>query len=298
MKLSKTVKDIRYWWAINDAKRDRGLKTPPEIKRYDNISYGSHGEANLLDIYVPKEAKELLPTIVNVHGGGWVYGKKEIYQFYCMELAKRGFAVVNINYRLAPENRFPIAVEDVNAAMTFVSKEGSKYLADKDRIIMVGDSAGGQIVGHYATIVTNPEFAKLFNFTVPDIKLKALGLNCGSYDGRTDAAMDILENECFFEYIDGMDKPVPDETLEMLDTFKYMNGDYPPSYVMSAVHDFLLSRAEPMYKKLQELGVPCEMKIYGSEDRKDIGHVFHVDCKLEEAKICNDEECEFFRKYI
>lgn len=298
MRLSKTVRSIRFWWAISDARRDKGLKTPAEIKRYDNISYGPHGKANLLDIYVPKTATKLLPTIVNVHGGGWVYGKKEIYQFYCMELAKRGFTVVNINYRLAPENRFPSAVEDVNAAMTFICNKGADYLADKNNIIMVGDSAGAQIVSHYATVVTNKEFAGLFKFTVPDIKLRALGLNCGAYDVKTDILENPKDNECLLEYVDGINKPVDNKILEQIDSYKYMNENYPPSYVMSAVNDFLLPKAEPMSQHLKELGVPFELKIYGSKEREDIAHVFHVNCKLEEARICNDEECAFFRKYI
>ncbi len=298
MRLSKTVRSIRFWWAISDAKRDRGLKTPAEIKRYDNISYGPYGKANLLDIYVPKSATKPLPTIVNIHGGGWVYGKKEIYQFYCMELAKRGFTVVNINYRLAPENRFPCAVEDVNAAMTFVYDKGAKYLADRDNIIIVGDSAGAQIASHYGTVVTNPEFAKLFDFMVPDIKLRALGLNCGEYDVKTDVLENKDENECLLEYVDGIDKPVPEHVLEQLDANKYISSSYPPSFIMSAVNDFLLPKAEPMYKLLQSQGVPSELKIYGSKEREDIAHVFHVNCKLEEARICNDDECEFFRKYI
>ena len=107
MEISKLVQDIRINWAIGDAKRDAGLTTPDDIMRFDDISYGPYGKDNLLDIYVLKDTKTVRPTIVNIHGGGWVYGCKEIYQFYCMRLAERGFTVVNINYRLAPETRFP-----------------------------------------------------------------------------------------------------------------------------------------------------------------------------------------------
>ena len=88
--------------AIDDAKRDEGLTTPDCIERFDNIRYGEH-ERNILDVYRPKDQKGKLPLIVSIHGGGWVYGSKEINQFYCMSLAERGFAVVNFSYRLAPE---------------------------------------------------------------------------------------------------------------------------------------------------------------------------------------------------
>jgi len=296
MEISKYVKDLRISWAENDAKRDAGLTTPDDIIRFDNISYGVHGVDNLLDIYVPKGTNKPLPTIINIHGGGWVYGNKEIYQYYCMGLAQRGFTVVNINYRVAPETRFPGAVEDINNALKFIEKHGAEYFADKDRLVLVGDSAGGQLVSHFATILTNEAFAKLFDFEAAKVTVKALGLNCGTYDGRSMALR--RNDEVFLEYIDCVDKTPDDALLERVDALKYMNGSFPPSYIMSAECDFLLSCAQPMYDYLTELGVPCEIKIYGDKTRPEIGHDFHVDCRLKEAKICNDNECEFFKRFV
>lgn len=296
MILSKTVQDIRTDWAIADAKRDEGLTTPEEILRFDDISYGPYGTDNLLDIYMTKDVSGLLPTIVNIHGGAWVYGSKEIYQFYCMNLALKDFVVVNINYRLAPENRFPAAVEDINRVMQFIEKNGASYHIDKDRLVMVGDSAGGQLVSHYATILTNPEFARLFDFEVPKVTVKALGLNCGAYDGKA-IAEEGLE-EVFSEYLGTIDqKPSPD-LLEKIDAIGHMTSDFPPSYIMSSEADFLLSAADPMYRHLLSLGVLAVKKIYGSKDQPEIGHVFHVNCRLEEARKCNEEECDFFHRFV
>ena len=97
---------VNYLFNQGDKKRDKGLQTPLDIERKDNLSYGPYGKSNLLDVYYLKENAGKLPVIVNVHGGGWVYGTKEVYQFYCMSLAQRGFAVVNFNYRLAPARKF------------------------------------------------------------------------------------------------------------------------------------------------------------------------------------------------
>lgn len=292
MELSAVVQDIRINWAISDAKRDEGLTTPEEIERFDNISYGPHGVENLLDIYRRKDVAGLGPTIVNIHGGGWVYGCKEIYQFYCMSLAKRGFVVVNINYRLAPESRFPAALEDINAAMKFIEERGADYGIDKDNLVMVGDSAGGQLVSHYAAILTNQAFAGLFDFKVPRVRVKALGLNCGCYDGR---GMALAGNdEVFLEYIDAINAKPSEKTLEMIDVLKYIDGNFPPSFVMSAANDFLLPAAEPMYEFLKAKGVPCALKIYGTKEMTEVGHVFHINQKLDIAHECNDDECKFF----
>ena len=53
-----------------------------------------------------------------------------------------------------------------------------------------------------------------------------------------------------------------------------------------------------MYRLLLEKGVKCRYRLYGSEDRPEIGHVFHLDIRLPEAKLCNDEECDFFKEIL
>ena len=82
--MSRTSERVRREWKIGDAKRDKGLTTPDDIQRFDNISYGEDLVWNLLYVYRPKKQEGKLPVIVNIHGGGWVYGNKEIYQFYGM----------------------------------------------------------------------------------------------------------------------------------------------------------------------------------------------------------------------
>ncbi|MDD4368951.1 MAG: hypothetical protein PHP39_08450, partial [Oscillospiraceae bacterium] len=79
-------KKTRAEWLAGDTRRDAGLSTPAEIKRLDDLSYGPHGRFNLLDVYYTRETAGLLPVIINVHGGGYFYGSKEIYQYYCMDL--------------------------------------------------------------------------------------------------------------------------------------------------------------------------------------------------------------------
>ena len=111
----------------------------------------------------------------------------------------RGFTVVNINYRLAPENKFPAAVEDINMAVKFIEEQGKDYFIDKDRLVMVGDSAGGQLVSHYAAILTNPEFAKLFDFEVR----KHIQLN------HSELVCDILQHHLHYnQYASFLDKPL------------------------------------------------------------------------------------------
>lgn len=88
--MSLTSFMVRTIFKRGDDKRDAGCTTPQDIRRFDDIVYGLNPSWNRLDVYRPKDAEGLLPVIVSVHGGGWVYGDKERYQYYCMSLAQQG----------------------------------------------------------------------------------------------------------------------------------------------------------------------------------------------------------------
>jgi len=82
-----------------------------------------------------------------VRGGGWVAGDKEQYITCIFQpLADAGFAWFSINYRLAPQYEFPAYVEDVEAAISWVSANADKYKVDPNRIALIGESAGGHRV--------------------------------------------------------------------------------------------------------------------------------------------------------
>ena len=133
--------NMRHAWSASDAKRDEGLIYPNNVIQIKNLDYKKaidvkkwnesfqredneriiyyndpddalnldserYASNSLFDIYYPAEpdAQTTYPVIVSVHGGGWFYGDKELYSYYCCHLASKGFAVVNFNYRLAPQN--------------------------------------------------------------------------------------------------------------------------------------------------------------------------------------------------
>ncbi len=168
--MSELSDKIRSEFKKADDERDALMNTPEDIERWDNIVYGHDDrEMQRLDVYRPKQAQgEDLPIIISVHGGAWMYGDKERYQYYCMSLAQRGFAVVNFTYRLAPESKFPAQLEDVNLVCKWVMKRAGRFHFDTERIFAVGDSAGAHLLGLYAAICTNPAYAAKYDFAVPE----------------------------------------------------------------------------------------------------------------------------------
>ncbi len=283
---------INRVFASADKKRDQGLQTPPDVERRDDLSYGPHGKWNLLDVYLPRERPARLPLIVNIHGGGWVYGTKEVYQFYGMSLAQRGFAVVNFNYRLAPANRFPAPLEDLNRVMHWIHTQAGELPFDLQRIYFVGDSAGANLAALYASLCTNPDYARGFDFRPPEgFAPRALALNCGVYDTQqmNGGAMGLMRG-IFKDYL-GPHYTAAD--LERINTCRQLTAAFPPTYLMTAEHDLARPQAPFMEAKLKELGIRYTFKMYGV-GQKEIGHVFHCNVRLAEAALCNDEECAFF----
>lgn len=285
--------DIRAAFGANDDKRDAGLSTPPDVVRDDGICYGPHGRWNLLDVYRPRGAEHaLLPCIVSVHGGGWVYGDKDRYQYYCMDLSRRGFAVVNFSYRLAPEHPFPAAVEDVNAAFAWVAEHGPAHGIDTGRVFAVGDSAGGQLAAQYAAMLTDPAFGAMYDLVLPPLAIRALALHCGHY--RFDASEEGLDQAVMRAYFGGDAR----RKLPLVDTLAHITSAFPPTLVMTAQYDFLREQAPLLLRALEEKGVPCRYRLYGRPGQEHIGHVFHLDIRSPEARACNDEQCDFFRAYM
>ena len=273
-----------------DSKRDAGLTTPSDIDRFDNIIYGTDNKWQSLDIYRPKDLPNPSPVIVSVHGGGWVYGNKEIYQFYCMNLAQRGFCVVNFSYRLAPKHRFPAALEDTNAVFEWLIKNADRYGFDTNNIFALGDSAGAQILAIYSCILTNPEYASRYSFNAPDdLKLKGIALNCGVY-----AAKDMDRPLYFRDFLPGKGTAAE---LSTLSPASFVTKDFPASFVMTANCDELKAQAPFMVGALEKAGVKHIFREYGSDDNK-LYHVFHCNIRSEDAKKANDDECSFFRSLI
>jgi acetyl esterase/lipase len=97
-------------------------------------------------LYRPGEAGDPAPVLAFFHGGGWCIGDLDTHDAVCRQLASEaGCAVLAVDYRLAPENRFPAAVEDCFAALRHLAEQGGRLGLDPRRIAVGGDSAGGNL---------------------------------------------------------------------------------------------------------------------------------------------------------
>lgn len=140
--------------------KDRVLRPTPSLCAvHRDERYGPH-ERNRLDVFVPvAPAKGPRPVVGFVHGGGFVGGDKgapdaPYHNHFGAWAAREGFVGVTITYRLAPASPWPAGAEDVTAAASWLKANAARFGGDPDRILLVGQSAGGT---HVATALSHPD---------------------------------------------------------------------------------------------------------------------------------------------
>lgn len=132
-------------------------RIPEGVKVKKDMIYASPDGRNLhLDLYLPDRATGPLPIVMFLHGGGWIFGNKEMFQEPASYLASQGFAAATIEYRLSNERIYPAAVDDSKAAVRWLRANATSFGGDSRNIGVVGTSAGGQLA---ALLGVTPEIS-------------------------------------------------------------------------------------------------------------------------------------------
>ena len=215
-------------------------------------------------LYAPHSARPP-PIVVYFHGGGFVIGDLDTHDVPCRLLAALArSAVVSVDYRLAPEARFPAAVEDSVAAFAWVSEHAAELGADGSRIAVAGDSAGGTL----ATVVS--ALCRDANARMPDFQLlfyPATDMAGSTRSHSLFAQGFMLEGETrgWFRdhYVAGADPADP-----RISPLRGNLSRLPPAYVQLAGFDILRDEGRAYAERLREAGVPvtlsvCEGLIHG-----------------------------------
>ena len=122
---------------------------PPELEKIQPLAIPAPHGSIPARIYTPKTLRKtggLAPCLVFFHGGGWVIGDLETHDVVCRKLAAEGeLIVISVDYRLAPEHKFPAAVDDAIASTKWIAANAGKLGIDASRLMVGGDSAGGNL---------------------------------------------------------------------------------------------------------------------------------------------------------
>ena len=236
-----------------------------------DLTYGNAAGIDLkLDIYYPKTAEGAVPTVVYVHGGAWIQGDKSTGAgaVEIPELVSRGYLVASINYRLAPQHKFPAQIEDVKCAIRFLRANASRYGIDPERIGAWGGSAGGHLVALLGTSDASTGWEGSGGYAGESSRVKAVVDLFGPTD--LTAIVPGTTNASTLENVFGTSDP-RSEIAKWASPVTHISADDPPFLILHGDKDNVvpLSQSQILYDRLLAAGVPATLVVV-----KNGGHGF------------------------
>jgi acetyl esterase len=234
----------------------------PTVSRVEDRMVPGPGGDLRVRIITPKVAgKGPLPVLVYFHGGGWVLGNIESHEGICRALANAGeVIVVTVDYRRAPEHRFPAAAEDAFAATSWVAAHAPEFGGDQSRIAVGGDSAGGNLAAATCLMARDrggPALAfQVLVYPITDHNLQnASYRQCGEgyFLTRSEMAW-YWEHYCPKQDDRWHPHASPCRASDL--------AGLPPALLITAEYDVLRDEGEAYASKLQAAGVPVIVHRY------------------------------------
>ncbi|NLL56246.1 MAG: alpha/beta hydrolase [Clostridiales bacterium] len=284
-----------------DTRRLAKKKPFEKVEKVLNIPYLDSGNKyHLLDIYYPEGNTEKLPVIIDIHGGAWMYGTKDINAHYCQGLATYGFIVVNISYRIIKEGEggtFPNIILDVLNAFNWVEKNIESYNGDLNNVFLTGDSAGAHLASLAQSILLEPKLKQELNVST-SIKFNALALTCGVFNLEGFAKSRFPLFRYMFKQFFGKD--YKDSPYLKLGTIKNNKlEEFPPIFLNTCYGDFMKKQVFEFYEECKKRNVVVELNTI---DKKRVNNIIHVYSVLfpeyEESIETTDALIAFFKKHI
>ncbi len=234
-------------------------------------------------VYIP-EGKGPFPVVVYLHGGGWVLRNPPLIDTLSRSIAHgAGCVVVAVEYHLAPEHRFPVAVEECYNATQWAAGHAETFSGDPARVAVVGDSAGGNLAAVVALLTRArggvPLTAQILVYPITDLRMQST-----SYTENANAPMLTRDDMYWFRehYIrspqdveNPLASPLLATDLQRL----------PPALIVTAGYDPLRDEGEQYADRLRAEGVPVTLRRYD-----DLAHGFlHHDAFVERARQAREE---------
>jgi acetyl esterase/lipase len=241
--------------------RERSTSLPHEdvASVHDHRVLVEGGEI-VVRVFTPR-AKAPLPALVYFHGGGWVVGDVDTHEAICRTLANAASCVVaSVDYRCAPEFRYPIAAEDAYAATCWVAAHAGDLGVDARRLALCGDSAGGNLAA-VVPLMARERGGPLVALQVLIYPVTDCDLDTPSY--RENATGYILTREGMRWYWEEY-APDPAERAQAYASplRAWSLAGLPPALVITAEYDPLRDDGERYARRLAEAGVPVTLTRY------------------------------------
>jgi acetyl esterase/lipase len=270
-----------------------------------NQQYQEKDNDAFLDVYYPSTSNEALPTIIWTHGGAWLSGDKDNAAPYFKILAAKGFAVVALDYSLAPVHPYPKGLHQLNQAHTFIVENAERFHVDTSNIIFAGDSAGSQLSSQLAALITNPAYADELAMK-PSLKpeqLKGVILFCGIYQmaGLTqpDPTLPKIigwgDDISVWAYTGTKD--FSDPIITQMSPYFHVTKDFPATFISGGNGDPLTkAQSVPLANQLEALGVSVTRLFYKDEHQPSLPHEYQFNLDNTDGTNALEQSVEFAHK--
>lgn len=233
---------------------DAAIPVPPAVRRRSDITYGRVGDRALqLDLYAPTKIEQPAVAVILIHGGGWRSGRRQMYHYYGVRLAERGYVAATISYRLAGEAVFPAAVQDVKCAVRWMRARAAALHVDPHRIAAMGGSAGGHLA-LMAAYADDPALEGDGGHADVSSRVQAVI----SLYGPTDLTTPVARGNGMVRDFMGVPYQRDHERYAHASPMHHLSDDDPPTLLLHGTLDGLvsISQSDALAARLGELGVP------------------------------------------
>ena len=277
-------------------------RAPAGVEVDRNQRYGNAGDA-LLDVYTPRGVRpgQRLPTIVWIHGGGFVGGSRDELGYYLRWFAAEGFTCVAVDYTLAPRARYPSPARQVMLALRYVQEHAARLHVDPRRLLLAGDSAGAHIAAQVALIATSPDYRSAMGMasTVAPDQLRGVILCCGPFDldllDTTSELRDLVQAMAW-SYTGERDFRDNRPFMATSGLPKHVTAAFPPAFVTVGNADPLRAHSVAMTTAFASTGVDFETLFYPDEHIPTLGHEYQFELDLPDAQVALQRLIDFARR--
>ncbi|MFW1753401.1 alpha/beta hydrolase [Acinetobacter wanghuae] len=278
---------------------------PQNVLVTRNIVYQDQPKLSF-DLYQPENIAELglRPTIVWIHGGGWISGSKEHGSGYYKMLAQQGYNVISVEYQMAPEHIYPTQLQQIDQALAYITQHAADYHVDANALFLAGDSAGANMASHYAALLTTPNYAASedFKVSIQQNQLKGLILHCGIYDlvsfvESAPTEIKLLEWGILnlVQAYTGERKD-DHEFLARISPSQHLSAHYPAVLISGGNKDFLTeSQSYPFVEKLREYEIPVTSLFY-PDSKEILFHEYQFMMSKEASQKTFEQTIQFLKK--
>jgi acetyl esterase/lipase len=262
-----------------------------EFTVHRDVEYGDAGFTTTLDVFEPSDRPgELRPAIVWIHGGAWISGSKIDVEPYLKLLAAEGYVTVGLDYTIAPEAVYPVALTQLNRALGYLVEHADDFGIDPTRIVLAGDSAGAQLASQLAVLITNPQYARLVGI-VPALDAEQLAgvvLHCGLYDLRAMASATGIIGWGFKTALwayTGHKNWSETPAGATMSTIDFVTGELPPVFVSGGNGDGLTHiQSVPLAERMRAAGVDVTSLFWAADHEPALPHEYQFHLDFEEAQ--------------